>query len=193
MADPARKLTYTHAEYLAQENASETKHDYIHGEIHAMSGVTIEHGALASNILAVLRGLLRDSGYRVLTSNVRIRVEATGMVTYPDASVARSPIQGDPRDSFAVLNPVIIVEVLSDSAGSYDEREKFGHYTRVPSLRDYILVSQREERIEHYTRNDDGTWTVRQVHPPGFVKLSLGGEISASEVYLGWEPPVRAP
>jgi Uma2 family endonuclease len=193
MADPARKLTYTHEEYLAQENASATKHELIHGEIFAMSGGTVEHGALAANVIGELRALVRDRGCRVLTSDVRIRVEATGMVTYPDASVACPPIQVDPQDRFAVLNPVLIVEVLSNSTEDYDRHDKLAHYRRIPSLRDYLLVSQNERRIEHYRRNDDGSWTFRDVFPPDTVKLSLGGEISASEVYLGWEPPVRAP
>lgn len=193
MADPARKLTYTHAEYLARENASDTKHELIHGEIFAMSGGTIEHGALAVNVTAELRALVRDRGCRVLSSDVRIRIRATDMVTYPDASVACPPIEIDPEDRCAVLNPVIIVEVLSDSTEEYDRNEKFAHYRRIASLRDYLLVSQYEQRIEHYRRSDDGSWILRDVFPPDTVKLSLGGEISAAEIYLGSEAPLRAP
>jgi Uma2 family endonuclease len=193
MAAPARKLTYTREEYLARENASETKHEYVNGEIYAMAGRTIEHGALAANIQAELRAHLRDRGCRVLNSDVRIHVEATGTVTYPDASVACPPIQVDPTDRFAILNPVLIVEILSKSTEEYDRNDKRAHYRRIPSLRDYILVSQNEQRIEHYRRSDDGSWTLRDVFPPDSVKLSIGGEISAAEVYLGWAPPALAP
>ena len=193
MAEPARQLNLTHAEYLAQEEASGTKHEYLNGEAFAMAGGTVEHGALAANVIGELRAVVREKACRVLTSDVRLHVEATGLTTYPDASVACPPIETAAEDPHAVVNPVVIVEVLSDSTEAYDRGEKFAHYRRIPSLRDYLLVSQHEQRIEHYTRNADGTWNLRDVLPPGSVKLSIGGELSAAEVYLGSAAPRAAP
>lgn len=190
MADPAGELTVTFAEYLAQEETSDTKHEYLDGEIFAMAGGTIEHGALAANVIGELRALVRGHACRVLTSDVRLHVNATGLTTYPDASVACPPIETAAEDVHAVTNPVVIVEVLSDSTEAYDRGEKFAHYRRIPSLRDYLLVSQHEQRIDHYTRNPDGTWNLRDVRPPGSVKLSIGGELSAAEVYLDSAAPL---
>ena len=119
----------------------------------------------------------------VFTSDMRVRVTATGLATYPDVSVVCGPLAIDPENRNTVTNPIVIVEVLSDSTEKYDRTDKFKHYVRLPSLRDYLLVDQHEPRIEHYLRNDDGTWTWREVMPPDAVRLSLGVEIRVSEVY----------
>jgi Uma2 family endonuclease len=184
MAEPARKITHTFAEYLALEAASDTRHEYLNGEIFAMAGGTIEHGALAANAIGELRGGLRGRPCRVLTADVRVRVLATGLSTYPDVSVVCGSIELDPEDANTVVNPVAIVEVLSDSTEAYDRGEKFAHYRRIPSLRDYLLVSQHEPRIEHYRRNDDDTWTLRDVRTTEVVRLSIGCELSVAEVYV---------
>lgn len=190
MAEPARKLTATFADYLEQEKASETKHELVAGEIFAMAGGTIEHGALAANVIGELRGMLRGRPCRVLTSDVRVRVLATGLAAYPDVSVVCGAIEHDPEDANTVVNPVLIVEVLSDSTTSYDRGAKAAHYRRIPSLRDYLLVAQHEPLVEHYCRNDDGSWTLRDVRPPGVVQLSIGCELSVAEVYFD---PLAAP
>jgi Uma2 family endonuclease len=183
MNEPARKLTYTFAEYLAMEAASDTKHEYVNGEIFAMAGGTIEHGRLAARVSALLDTLLAGRPCAPLNSDVRVRVLATGLATYPDVSVVCGSIERDPEDEHSVTNPVVIVEVLSDSTEAYDRGEKFAHYRRIPSLRDYLLVSQHKPRIEHYRRNDDGTWTFREVSPPDAVRLSIGGELSVAAVF----------
>ena len=173
----------TFAEYLALEAASETKHEFLNGEIFAMAGGTPEHGALTANVIRLLGTALIDRPCIVYTSDVRIRVLATGLRTYPDVSVACGSIERDPEDKNTIVNPVALVEVLSDSTEAYDRGEKFAHYRRIPSLRDYLLVSQHESRIEHYRRNDDGTWTLRDVELAGVVQLSIGCELSVSAVY----------
>jgi Uma2 family endonuclease len=184
MAEPAQKRTHTFAEYLALEAASGTRHEFLDGEIYAMAGGTIEHGALAANAIGELRGALRGRPCRVLTADVRIRVLATGLGTYPDVSVVCGSIERDPEDANTVVNPVAIIEVLSDSTEAYDRGEKFAHYRRIPSLQDYLLVSQDERLIEHYRRNDDDSWTLRDVRPPEVARLSIGCELSAAEVYF---------
>jgi Uma2 family endonuclease len=183
MTEPARTLTYTFAEYLALEAKGETKHEYINGEIFAMAGGTPDHAALAAAVIRLLGTALLDRPCRVYTSDLRIRVLATGLATYPDVSVVCRPFEPDPEDANTAVNPVVIVEVLSDSTEAYDRGEKFAHYRRIPSLRDYLLVLQSKAQIEHYRRNDDDTWTLREVRAPGAVRLSIGCELSVEDVY----------
>jgi len=194
MTEPAHELSYTLAEYLALEAASDTRHEYLNGEIFAMAGGTPEHGALAANVIRLLGTALLDRPCVVYTSDVRIRVLATGLNTYPDVSVTCGAIERDPQDASTIVNPVVLVEVLSDSTEAYDRGEKFAHYRRIPSLRDYLLVSQHEARIEHYRRNDDGTWTLRDVASSETVRLSIGCELPVGAVYRDpFAPPQAAP
>ena len=191
MSELAHKLTYTFAEYLALEAKSETKHEYINGEVFAMAGGTPDHAALAAAVIRLLGTALLGRPCRVYTSDLRIRVLATGLATYPDVSVVCRPFEPDPEDANTAVNPVVIVEVLSDSTEAYDRGEKFAHYRRLPSLRDYLLVLQREARIEHYRRNEDDSWTLREVRATGAVRLSIGCELSVEDVYRDpmAEPP----
>jgi Uma2 family endonuclease len=184
MVEPARKLTYSFAEYLTVDEASETRHEYVNGEIFAMSGGTLEHSELAANVIAALATQLRGKPCVVFTSDARVRVLATGLATYPDVSVVCGAIQRDPQNKNTLTNPVVLVEVLSDSTEGYDREEKFSHYRRIPSLREYLLVSQYEKRIEHLSRNDDGSWTLRDVVAPGMVELpSIGCSLALEEIY----------
>lgn len=183
MNEPARKLKHTFAEYLAMEAASETKHEYLDGQIYAMAGGTPEHSGLAANVIGELRVALRGRPCRVFTSDLRVRVLATGLGTYPDATVIRGSFEVDPEDENTAANPVAIVEVLSDGTEAYDRGEKFEQYRRIPTLRDYVMISQHHALIEHYTRNDDGTWTLHEVGPPASARLSIGCELSVAAVY----------
>jgi len=148
----------SYPEYLAFEDASETKHEYLDGEVFAMAGGTIAHGALAMAVGAALSNALRDRPCRVLSSDVRVRSKATGLATYPDVTVVCEQIQVDDDDPHGVINPRVIVEVLSDSTEGYDRGAKAAHYRRIPTLREYVLVSQREPLIEVYRRNERGNW-----------------------------------
>lgn len=153
---PVARMSY--AEYLAFEAASETKHEYINGEVFAMAGGTVEHAALSVAVSTALSIALRDRRCRVLSSDGRVRAKATGMSTYPDVSVVCNNVEVDPDDEHGVLNPTLIVEVLSDSTEAHDRGAKAAHYRRIPSLREYVLVSQREPLIEVYRRNERGNW-----------------------------------
>lgn len=183
MTEPARKLKFTFAEYLAMEAASATKHEYLDGEIYDMAGGTPDHSGLAANVIGELRAALRGRPCRVFTSDLRVRVLATGLGAYPDATVICGSFEADPEDENTATNPVVLVEVLSDSTEAYDRGEKFAHYRRIPSLRDYVIVSQHHPLIEHYTRNDDGTWTLHEVRPPASARLSIGCELPVEAVY----------
>ena len=186
MVEPARKLSYTFAEYIAIDEASATKHEFVNGEIFAMSGGTVKHGQLAANVIRSLGTQLLDRPCAAFTSDVRVRVLATGLATYPDVSVVCGSIDYDPENKNTITNPVLLVEVLSDSTEDYDREEKFSHYRRIPSLREYLLVSQHERRITHLSRNDndDGSWTLRDVTSAAIVRLpSIGCELSLDDVY----------
>jgi Uma2 family endonuclease len=191
MVATAPEVRYTFAQYLALEAKSEIKHEFVNGEIFAMAGGTPEHGRLSASVIRELGNALAGRPCITFSSDVRVRVLETGLGTYPDASIVCGRIEHDPEDKNTVVNPVIIVEVLSDSTESYDRDEKRAHYRRIPSLRDYLLVSQHERRIEHYRRNEDGTWTIRDVCAGGDVKLeSIGCSISVDAVYHN---PLLAP
>jgi Uma2 family endonuclease len=155
---PAAIARLSYPEYLSLEAASDTKHEYLDGEVFAMAGGTITHGALAGAVITALSNALRDRACRVLSSDVRIRSKATGLATYPDVTVVCQKIEVDADDANGVLNPTVIVEVLSDSTEAYDRGAKAAHYRRIPSLREYVLVSQREPLIEVYRRNERGNW-----------------------------------
>ena len=155
---PVAIARMTYAEYLAFEAASATKHEYLHGEVFAMAGGTITHGALTMAVGTALSNALRDRPCRVLSSDVRVRSKTTGLTTYADVTVVCQKIEVDDDDPNSVLNPRLIVEVLSDSTESYDRGAKAAHYRRIASLGEYVLVGQGEPLIEVYRRNERGNW-----------------------------------
>ncbi len=152
----------TYEQYLDAEHASVVKHEYLRGEVYAMAGGTPTHAALAMAIGAALANALAGRQCRVFGSDLRVRVEATDLSTYPDVTVICGRLQTADGDEDAATNPILIVEVLSDSTEAYDRGEKFAHYRRLPSLREYILVSQHERRLEAYARNSEGAWVLAE-------------------------------
>lgn len=159
-------------EYLAFERASPEKHEYVNGEIFAMSGGTGEHSAIAANIISEARSALFGRGCRVHTSDMRINISSSERYVYPDASIVceRPRYTDDSRDT--LLNPRVIVEVLSDSTEAYDRGDKFAQYQTIASLAEYVLASQKRPRIEVFTRQADGGWLLRVYGPGERVMLS---------------------
>jgi Uma2 family endonuclease len=150
-----------------------------------MAGGTPEHGAIAANIIALLATQLRERPCRVFTSDVRIRVKATGLATYPDVTVICGAQQADPDDASGstLLNPQVLVEVPSPSTDAYDRGEKLDHYKQIISLREIVLVAHEEQRVESWRRGDDD-WAVEVVQETGTVLLrSLACRLPLSEVY----------
>ena len=148
----------TYGEYVTLERTGAARHEYVNGEVFAMAGGGVEHGALAMAVGAALSNALVGRPCRVLSSDVRVRVKATGIATYPDISVICSRPEVDLDDEHGILNPTLIVEVLSDGTEAYDRGAKAAHYRRIPSLREYVLVSQNEPLIEVHRRNERGNW-----------------------------------
>jgi Uma2 family endonuclease len=184
MSQPAERPQVSYAEYLAAEAASPTKHEWLRGEVFAMAGGTPEHAALAAAVIASLSASLRDRPCRVFSADARVRVLATGLSTYPDITVVCGRLETDPEDANSIINPVLLVEVLSDSSEAYDRGEKFAHYRRIPSLREYGLVSHRGRLIEVHRRNDAGRWELYDAGPGETVELaSVRCSLAVDEVY----------
>ena len=184
-AEAARKTTWTPEEYLAWERSSDEKHEYFDGEVFAMAGASEEHNLIVTNIVATLWIALRQRPCKVYPSDLRVKIPSTGLYTYPDASVLcdRPEFEDDAADT--LLNPQVIFEVLSEFTEDYDRGTKFKHYRSITSFREYVLVSQTEILVEHSTRQDDGSWLLRDHHAGGrLVLASTGCEIAVDELYL---------
>jgi Uma2 family endonuclease len=179
---------YTFAEYLAVEADSGMKHEYDDGEIVAMAGGSRRHNALAAAVTAALYAG-RKSGCIVFQSDQRVRIPATGKATYPDASMVCGAIEGDPADpsGATITNPTVIVEVLSPSTEQDDRGSKWQHYQQLASLREYVLVSQTEPRLEHYRRLASGAWEYREV-TEGTLALECGATLQLATLYADLPP-----
>lgn len=181
---PARQPAVPYAEYVARERTSAQKHEYLGGEILAMAGGTPRHASLAAAFASELRAALRGRPCTVYSSDLRVRVQATGMATYPDVTVVCGHLETDAEDPDAVVNPALVVEVLSDSTEAHDRGEKAAHYRHVPSLREYVFVTQQHPRVEVYRRNEAGRWELFEFGPGSTCELSsVDGRISVDEVY----------
>lgn len=184
MPTTARQVHYTYAEYLALEEESTVRHEYLDGEIYAMAGGSPDHAALAAAIIAALGGRLPE-GCRIFTSDLRLRISATGLSTYPDAAVVCGPTARAAEDQFAVVNPVLVVEVTSPSTEDYDRGEKLRHYKSLPSVREIVIASHREPRLTLHRREDD-RWTETNASPGEHLSLeSLATELAIDQVYHG--------
>lgn len=178
------KTKKSYAEYVAMEAASAVKHEFIDGEVFAMAGGTVEHGALALAIGGELRSALRGKPCRGFSSDVRIHVPSTGGSFYPDVSVVCGSAETLAVDPNAITNPVILVEVLSESTEAYDRGAKAAHYRRLESLKEYVLVSQTEQRVEVQRRNERGIWELHFFGPGDHVELnSVGARLSVDALY----------
>jgi Uma2 family endonuclease len=151
---------FSFAEYVALEAMSTVKHEFLDSEVWAMAGGSPEHAAIAGNVISLLTIALRGKRCRVYTSDLRIRVAATGLGTYPDASVICDEVELDPADpkGHTATNPLILVEVMSPSTQDYDRGEKLDHYKRIPSVREILLVSA-EGRSVVLWQKDGQNWT----------------------------------
>lgn len=186
VSEPAVHHRYSIAEYLALEESSNVKHEYFGGEIYGMAGGTPDHAALAMNFGAALLQHLSGRPCRVFSSDLRIRVLATGLATYPDVTVVCGPLERDPESRTTVVNPVLVAEVLSDATEDYDRGEKLEHYKRIPSLRECVLISHREPRVEIWRRGAGDAWAREQAGAGGRLRLeSLGCEVATDDIYRG--------
>ena len=154
----AAKTKLTVAEYLAFERASESKHEFFDGELFAMTGGTPAHSLIASNFIREAGNALKDRPCVVYTSDLRVKVNATGLYTYPDVTIVCGEQKFDDNQSDTLINPTIVVEVLSKSTASYDRGPKSKHFRKIDSLQALILIEQDSPVVEVYCRQSDGKW-----------------------------------
>jgi Uma2 family endonuclease len=174
------------AEYLRLEEDSGIKHEFLDGRVLAMSGGTPEHAAVTANISRLIGNALAGRPCRVYSPDLRVRVQATGLGTYPDGTVICGAIELDPADpkQHTALNPRVLVEVLSPSTEDYDRGEKLGHYKLMPSLQEVMLVGHDRHEVEVVRRESDGSWSRHISREGEVVRLSsIVCELLVSEIY----------
>jgi Uma2 family endonuclease len=179
------KVRYTPEEYLALEREAQQKSEYFAGEIFPMSGASEQHNLIVTNLVGELRAQLKGRPCKTYPSDMRLKVVSTGLFTYPDVMVVCGQTLFDDEQQDTLLNPSIIIEVLSKSTEGYDRGEKFAHYRKVPSLTDYLLVSQSKVHVEHYVRQPDNHWLLSESDAlESVVRIaSINCELSLAEVY----------
>lgn len=183
MGQPKSHLTP--AEYLALERRTERRSEYLDGEVFAMGGASRRHNLICLSIGATLWNQLLDRPCEVYTSDMRVRVAATGLCTYPDVVVACGEPSFEDSELDTLLNPTLIVEVLSESTADYDRGAKFEHYRAIPSLREVLFVAQNDPHLLHYRRQADDTWLLSEARDPEAVLSlpSIGADLALADVY----------
>jgi Uma2 family endonuclease len=174
----------TEEQYLRIEREAEFRSEFHDGRMYAMAGASPNHALITSAMIAQLYRQV-PTGCRVFSSGLRIKVAPTGLYTYPDCSVICGDLQysGDQKD--VVTNPLLIVEVLSPSTEGYDRGKKFESYRTIESFREYLLIHQDRRHVEYYSKQDDGSWVLREHSGvEGLVSIGrLGVQISLGELY----------
>ena len=173
----------SYAEYLALCAAADAKHEYEDGVAVAMTGGSPEHGRLAVALASLLTTALEGRGCRVFSSDVRVRIEQTNRALYPDLSIVCGDVKTASDDEHGIVNPVVIVEVLSPHTEANDRGAKFASYRRLPTLQEYVLVAQAEPRVEVFRREGDH-WALYEFGPGNTVEIvSLSVSVAVDRLY----------
>jgi Uma2 family endonuclease len=167
------------AEYLELERKAERKSEYLNGEMFLMAGASRWHGLIVTNLVGELRQQLKARPCEVYSSDLRLRVSPSGLYTYPDVMVVCGEAQFADDQKDTLLNPNLIVEVLSDSTRDYDRGEKFQHYRTLPSLREYLTIAQDAPHIERWTRQPEDHWLLTE-----FSDLSQSIQVTSVDCVL---------
>lgn len=185
MSRQTKKSYVTPEEYLAFERAAEYKSEYFDGEIFAMTGASEEHNLITLNVASELRAQLKKRNCKTYSNDMRVKVPATGLYTYPDVAVVCGEAQFEDDFVDTLLNPVLIVEVLSKSTARYDRIDKFTHYRSIPSFTEYLLVAQDEFHVTQYVRQTEGRWLLTDYRSPeDTLQLeSVECSLSLKEIY----------
>jgi len=181
----ATKFNVTETEYLRIERSSEIKHEYYQGEMFAMAGASRKHNLIASNLIRDLGNQLRKGPCRVFPSGMRVKIDKIGKYVYPDVTVVceKDEFTDDQEDT--ITNPDLIIEILSESTEAYDRGHKFAHYRKLVSLKEYVLISQDEQSIETFTKNDSGYWQLSETNEvqTEIILKSVGCKLTLDDVY----------
>lgn len=178
------KTRLTPAEYLAIERKAGFRSEYFEGEMFAMSGASREHNLISVNLSSALSTQLKNRPGEVYKSDMRVCVPS-GLYTYPDVVVVCGNPKFEDEEVDILLNPLVLIEVLSKSTADYDRGTKFKHYRQITSLREYVLVDQASAQIEHFVLGSDGKWALTEI--AGLEKKlsldSIGCQVPLAEVY----------
>ena len=176
---------YTPEEYLARERQAQYKSEYYAGDIFAMAGASRWHNLIVANVIGELRSQLKGRPCTTYPSDMRLKVSPTGLYTYPDVTVVCGAAQFEDTQQDTLLNPTLIVEVLSESTEAYDRGGKFAHYRKLASLLEYVLIAPTKPHVEHYVRQPDNRWLLAEadslhdtLHLP-----SIDCHLALAEVY----------
>ncbi len=183
MAQPQERLAP--AEYLALERAASTRSEYVGGEIFAMAGASRQHNLITGNVIRELGSQLRRKPCEVYPSDMRVKVASTGLYTYPDVVVVCEEPAFEDAELDTLLNPTVLVEVLSKSTADYDLGRKFEQYRTLPSLREVLFVAQGSVHLVHCRRQSDDTWILSETRDANerLAMTSIGAELPVAEVY----------
>jgi Uma2 family endonuclease len=155
--------TYSPQEYLAIERDAQQKHEYFNGEIFLLAGASERHNLIVVNLVATIHAQLKGTDCKVYSHDMRLKVAATGLYTYPDVVALCGEVHFDDDQRDTLLNPHLLIEVISKSTEGYDRGEKSAHYRRIESLAEYLLISQDKYRIEQFVRQPDNQWLMSEV------------------------------
>lgn len=182
-SDPRTLLT--EEEYLAVERQAEFRSEFLAGEMFAMVGATRRHNRIVTNLTTALDTQLRDRPCNVYSSDLRVRVSSTGLYTYPDVVVTCGEEAFADGEEDTLLNPLVLLEVLSRSTEAYDRGKKFEHYQTIESLSTYMLVAQDARRVEWYVRQEGGVWLYTEAHgdDAAFGIEAIACDLKLEDVY----------
>ena len=182
-AEPQRRWTWD--EYRAHERQAEIKSEFLNGEIFAMSGASRKHNLVAWNIVSALSPQIKKLGCEGYAGDMLVRIPATGLGTYPDLAIVCDEPQFEDDAEDTLLNPTLIIEVLSPSTEDYDHGKKFAHYRSLPSLRVYLLAAQDEVHVEIFERQGDNRWVLSETRDlEKTLDLPvIGATLALSDVY----------
>ena len=198
----AEKRRLTAAEYLAIESTSEIRHEFLDGEMFAMSGGSLWHNLIKDNFARAVANRLSGGTCRVVTSDQRLKVDATGLYTYPDVLVFCGPPVMEDGVHHTLTNASLVAEVLSNSTEKYDRGIKFSHYRRLDTLQEYLLIAQDRFSVEVFQRQDAGSssagsdaWLLSAAaeREAEVRRSSLGITVPLAEIYAGVEFPPEPP
>ncbi len=184
-AQPQTIPYLTPQEYLAIERLAEYKSEYFDGEMFAMAGASRAHNEITLNVASEIHSQLKKRPCHAYANDMRVKISATGLYTYPDIVVLCGPPRFDDNQKDTLLNPTVIIEVLSDSTEGYDRGKKFQHYRTLESLQEYVLIAQHECRVEHYVRQPGNQWTLTETHDlAGIIQLSsIQCQLAVLDIY----------
>ncbi len=171
-------------EYLELERNSLEKHEYFQGEVFAMAGAKENHNIIVSNLIGLLYIKLRSTPCIIYPSDMRVSIDSKNHYTYPDVSLICGERKFLDKNNDTLLNPSVIIEVLSESTENYDRGKKFESYRKIPSLQEYILVASDRKKIEIFTKSNEGRWYLSESGPSNTIEISsINVQLSLDDIY----------